>query len=833
MGDDLTRKCAYCGKGNLAGALTCEQCGKSLDGEAPRSGAEKDSVSDASVQGFTLVPDAPDAEGDEGGGHLSGGRYRLEEPLGSGGFGQVWKAFDTELSIYVAVKIVSAVALSDPNSVSALKREAQAASKLSHPNIVTVRSYEIEKDSCFLVMDYVEGPDLAQILVDRQEGKLAEGEVVDVGLQVCAALEHAHSKGVVHGDIKPANILKDPDWIYRLGDFGLAHLVRASRSQIAETTTGGTILYSSPETIRGEPIHERSDIYSLGATLYELASGLPPFTQGDIAYQHVHVPARRPEGVSGELWGILEGCLAKEAEDRPVDAREVGRLLASTGRKSGEEAGGGSVRAAGPVAQSRRGLRLRRYAPVLVLLGCLVVASGWLWYQRGRGGSRTEAGQEEPTNGSLARAAEMMDRGDPAAAEEGYKAFLSQDPMNDRALYAMGYALLLQGKSSEAESVFTRVEDASLRNEGLGAARHGRQGQGARLDLETVAQTAGRPYPHVLLASLDVGAEQYETAVERLRGLDSGQLDFGWQWMEYHRVLGQAHFHLEQYAKAQDCFYELSQSSSPTDVWMAGAYAGLVEEEQLKRSAIGRARLSEIQRPMESEDLEPRDTEGWKSRALRFYMPPPDVGTSRFARALGWSDVLPWAVEKTLAKESRLTPTLVDWDHLALRTLEDPLGALRDRFTHSLRAKMLVRCKFDYFPPNDVLTIEILFPQGKKKAISENFELPRDVEPEALTERVKSIALRAVAEEYPIRGRLLRVDGKAEIDIGSSVGVRKGMQFGVCSEADTQSVVNGHCVTVSDVVGGNSAEVSTEGFSVADIPDAGWYVTSEVSIGGE
>ena len=168
MGDALTRKCLYCGKGNLAGALTCEQCGKSLDVEGPSSGAEKDSVSDSSVQGFTLVPDAPDVEGDEGGGHLSGGRYRLEEPLGRGGFGQVWKAFDTELSIYVAVKIVNAVALSDPVSVSALKREAQAALKLSHPNIATVRSYEIEKDSCFLVMDYVEGPDLAQTLVDRQ-----------------------------------------------------------------------------------------------------------------------------------------------------------------------------------------------------------------------------------------------------------------------------------------------------------------------------------------------------------------------------------------------------------------------------------------------------------------------------------------------------------------------------------------------------------------------------------------------------------------------------------------------------------------------------------------
>ena len=163
-----------------------------------------------------------------------------------------------------------------------------------------------------------------------------------------------------------------------------------------QTTTGGTVFYMSPEAIRGEQVDEQSDIYSLGATLYELASGLPPFTQGDIAYQHVHVPPQRPEGMSDDLWGILGGCLAKEAEDRPVDAREVGRLLASTGRKSEEDAGGGAVRAAGPVAQSRRGLRIRRYAPILVLLGCLAVASGWLWYQRVRGGPRTEAYKRGP-----------------------------------------------------------------------------------------------------------------------------------------------------------------------------------------------------------------------------------------------------------------------------------------------------------------------------------------------------------------------------------------------------------------------------------------------------
>jgi len=431
----------------------------------------------------------------------------------------------------------------------------------------------------------------------------------------------------------------------------------------------------------------------------------------------------------------------------------------------------------------------------------------------------------------------MMDRGDPAAAEVACRAFLSQDPTNEHALYAMGYALLLQGKASEAESLFASVADASLQKEGLSAARHGRLGQGARLDLETVAQTAGRPYPHVLLASLDVGAEQYETAVERLRGLESGQLDFGWQEMEYHRLLGQAYFHLEQYAKAQDCFYELRQSSSPTDVWIAGAYADLVEEEQLKKAPIGGARIAEMQRPMESEHLEPPDTQGWNSRPLRFYMLTPDVGRSRFARALGWSDVLPWAIEKTLAKESRLTPT----ERITFReafSIYSPLskgvpGALLDTFAQSSSAKILVHCKFDYFPPNDVLTIEVLFPQGNKRIISESFELPRAVEPEALVESVKSIALRAVAEEYPIRGRLLRVVEKAEIDIGSSVGVCSGMQFAVCSEPDTQSVVKGQYVTVSDVVRGNSAEVSTEGFSVADIPDEGWYVTSEVSIGGE
>jgi len=210
------------------------------------------------------------------------------------------------------------------------EREGRTAARLAHPNIVQVYDAgEAELDgreTSYIVMEYVPGGDLKGLINKR--GKLSGAELARLGDEVCAGLAHAHERGVIHRDIKPHNILLDENGHARVSDFGIARALDATQA----TATGaylGTALYSSPEQLRGKKATPQSDIYSLGATLYQAAVGEPPFTGStpiEIASQHVSktpVPPReRGADISGNLEALILGCLAKNPDDRPT-AKEV------------------------------------------------------------------------------------------------------------------------------------------------------------------------------------------------------------------------------------------------------------------------------------------------------------------------------------------------------------------------------------------------------------------------------------------------------------------------------------------------------------------------------
>ncbi len=251
---------------------------------------------------------------------LLGGRYELGALIGRGGMAQVYRANDTVLNRQVAVKVLSSNFSSDPEFVARFRREAQAAARLSHPNVVSVFDTGSDDGTHYIVMEYVEGRTLADVLA--QEGRLPPERGARVAESVCKALGFAHEEGIVHRDIKPGNIMITRQGEVKVMDFGIA---RATTSEtLAQTrTVMGTAAYLSPEQARGEQVDQRSDIYSLGVVLYEMLTGRPPFT-GDsavaVAYQHVQEnpppPSSIASAVSAGLDSVVMRALAKDPATR-------------------------------------------------------------------------------------------------------------------------------------------------------------------------------------------------------------------------------------------------------------------------------------------------------------------------------------------------------------------------------------------------------------------------------------------------------------------------------------------------------------------------------------
>ncbi|WP_410785015.1 protein kinase domain-containing protein [Kribbella sp. C-35] len=262
-------------------------------------------------------------------GEVLAGRYRLLTLLGRGGAGEVWQAEDTVLARQVAVKLLRSLEGDPMDAVQRFRGEAQSAARLTHPNVVATYDVGTEGDHVFLVMELVQGPDLAQLM--RTSGLPAAALVQDIALQGARALDAAHAAGIVHRDVKPGNLLLAPDGTLKMTDFGIA------KSAGTETTGLGVLLgtasYVSPEQVRGEPATAASDWYSFGCVLHELLTGTPPFTGPTVDVvmrQHLDVPpppVTRAD-VPAELSNLVTHLLAKDPADRPSSESEVAALLA-------------------------------------------------------------------------------------------------------------------------------------------------------------------------------------------------------------------------------------------------------------------------------------------------------------------------------------------------------------------------------------------------------------------------------------------------------------------------------------------------------------------------
>ncbi|GAA1650808.1 hypothetical protein GCM10009790_34870 [Georgenia ruanii] len=270
-------------------------------------------------------------------------RYELDRRLGRGGMAEVWRGLDLVLARRVAVKTVSLAGSADPTLGERVHREAIATAALEHPDIVTVHDAGVDGDIAYIVMERLKGQDLAAVL---REGSLPLQEALRVAGRVAGALAAAHASGIVHRDVKPANILVDGDRVMVV-DFGIAAFeYQAVTSLAAPGTTQGTAEYMAPEQARAEPATRATDMYSFGCLLTALVAGRPPFTgerPESVLHQHVYVqPPRLTQlspGIPVELDRLVDDLLAKDPDDRPAadDVAEV--LTALAERLDGTPAG--------------------------------------------------------------------------------------------------------------------------------------------------------------------------------------------------------------------------------------------------------------------------------------------------------------------------------------------------------------------------------------------------------------------------------------------------------------------------------------------------------------
>ena len=319
-------------------------------------------------------------------GSVIGGRYELEELVGTGGMSSVFRAYDRLLERRVALKVLHEQYTRDEEHVERFRREARAAAQLNHPGIVTVIDRGEQDGRQFIVFEYVEGETLKDVV--EREGPLPVREVIEAGIQIARALGFAHARGVVHRDIKPQNVLLNGDGRAKVSDFGIARALETDGATLTGTVLG-TSDYMPPEQARGERVDAVGDVYSLGALLYELLTGEVLFP-GDsfltVAVRQINEPppsvlGQRPE-TPLRLAAIVERCLAKDPAERFGSMDELVAELEACLDELGDEPDGDATmiirrdRASAPPRPRRvRSTRTRRRWPVAALLVVLLAAA--------------------------------------------------------------------------------------------------------------------------------------------------------------------------------------------------------------------------------------------------------------------------------------------------------------------------------------------------------------------------------------------------------------------------------------------------------------------------
>ena len=281
-------------------------------------------------------------------GTVLAGRYVIEEIVGSGGMAVVYRAWDRRKKRIVAIKVLRAEYERDSEFVRRFSREAEAASKVSHENIVNMYDVGTEGDTRYIVMEYVDGVTLKDMI--REMGHLSSDAVVRMGIRILAAVDHAHKSGIVHRDIKPQNILVNKDGKVKVADFGIARLKTQETTRVDDVNSSalGSVHYISPEQASGEVADEKSDLYSVGVVLYEMLTGRVPFdgeTAVSVALKHVSEEPVSMRTYDPSIPKALDEVVLRALRKDPSQRYQTAAEMAIDLRKTVSRPSGGFVKA--------------------------------------------------------------------------------------------------------------------------------------------------------------------------------------------------------------------------------------------------------------------------------------------------------------------------------------------------------------------------------------------------------------------------------------------------------------------------------------------------------
>ncbi|WP_326647851.1 serine/threonine-protein kinase [Streptomyces sp. NBC_01750] len=445
------------------------------------------------------------------------GRYRLLDVIGRGGMGEVWRARDESLGRRVAVKCLKPMGPQHDQSFTRVlrerfRREARVAAALQHRGVTVVHDFGEYEGVLYLVMELLEGSNLSQLLEENKQHPLPVPDVVDIAGQVADALAYTHEQGIVHRDLKPANIMRLTDGTVKICDFGIARLGADIGFTSRLTGTGiamGTPHYMSPEQISGDHVDHRSDLYSLGCVLYEIATGVPPFDHDDawaVLVGHRDTPPEPLRTHRAEIpeffQRIVLDLLAKTPEERPTDAKDLRRRIVASPQHPGPHQGhahpeGPAQRPEQPPAREprlpswTRGMTTGHKASGTVLARSELpdhtagLTGEWTTYTDPRGGPALPArsGPERPTPPpevlavlasrhnaglSLGRLGRWEEAGEVhrSVAAEREHALGPDHPDTLASRYEVGFTLSRTGRAADALREFGRVVDGRERTMG-------------------------------------------------------------------------------------------------------------------------------------------------------------------------------------------------------------------------------------------------------------------------------------------------------------------------------------------------------------------------------
>lgn len=733
------------------------------------------------------------------------GNYHLLARVGEGAFGVVYRARDIRLDRMVAVKFLTV------QQTDAAKRrfeqEARALARLGrHPGVVDIHAWGEHDGRCYLALEYL--PESAAARLARHADGLALDTVLQIGVQCAEALAAAHRAGIIHGDIKPSNILLSDGVVHaKLCDFGLASL------GLEHTLLGGSPAFLAPECAAGSPATQATDIYALGATLYTLLAGVPPIASRDPA-EALHDAAAgrlRPlsevrPGLPRPVYQLLRDAMALEPAQRPGGAEAFAVALRAC------------MAGPGPGARTAR-RRVTRFSTALAALAVAVVAMVF-------GPSLLPGG-----GGSvlLADARLNLNQGNYAAARAGFEHYLDDRPDNTEARYGLAYALLLEGDQQQAAEEFAQIGEAAMQSEGQAAVAYMASGEAARPALERAADAIPHGYPAVMLAMLDMMGGDFSQAKAHLDGVQEQELRFDWQRRQYLQTLGQLYYKSGDYKAAEATFGRLEQTSAGAAPAVTTDYLALARErsEAADHSDVGEriARLKGLLAGTPAAAV----TDAWTSRPLPIWILPVDARQGLIMQESGLADILPWRLSRALLGDTTVPLTPVDRENVDAVLAEQELSATlseRDKAVQLGRvvgARLLLEANVHHLFNQELLHLSLVDTETTRLAPVGEYEVTRDLDTTAWFNTIQHDLIEAVEQAYPLRGRIVPESSEIALNLGTAVGVVPGMRFQVLPAAE-QPALPGITAVVRSVRDADHSTVELEGSAATAVPAGGWLV---------